>query len=185
MGSPGSTVQGSFRLNNPHSRGDKELTIVEFLANHFFRSGRTTSIPAENVFGIEGVEHADLVVELSLSCDPLPAEFGLPERVMISPTFFIVRGSHGFGAIHVKGNRFRVQTPAFDGNSRQGQLIFLGTFSHHGAQVAGSISVNIPSFKGAPTNPLTGMGRTFTNCSTDPGANPAKVGRPLQFHLVG
>lgn len=173
-GSPGQTAQGTFRLTNPHSRGDRGLTIVEFLANHLVKSGRTTSIPADNVFGIEGVEHANLIVELQLSCDPLP-EFG-PERLAASRTFFIVRGPQGFGSIHVKGNRFRLRTPAFDGISRQGQLIFAGTFSHHGARVAGSISVDIPA--------LTNEGVALTNCQTDPGGLPAKLGRPLRFHIL-
>ena len=166
--------QSKFSLNNPHSHGDQGLTIVEFLSNHLLKSGRTTSIPADNVFGVEGVERADLIVEVSLSCDPVP-EFG-PFRPAASRTFFIVRGPQGLGSIRVKANRFRLQTRAFDGASRQGHLTFSGTFSHHGARVAGSIAVDIPA--------LENEGVALTNCQTDPGRKPAKLGRPLRFHIL-
>jgi hypothetical protein len=174
VGSALPTAQGIFRLTNPHSRGDQGLTIVEFLANRLLKSGRTTSIPADNVFEVDGVEHSDLIVELQLSCDPLP-EFGL-ERSGVSRTFYLVRGPEGFGAIRVKGDKFRVRTPAFDGVSRQGRLTFSGRFSHRGTRVTGAISVDIPA--------LTNEGVALTNCQTDPGGLAAKVGRPLRFDIL-
>lgn len=174
LAAPAQTTQRIFRLNNPHSHGDQNLAILEFLANGRVKDGRTISIPAENVFGVEGLQHADLIVELQLSCDPVP-EFG-PERLAASRIYYIVRSSQGFGEIRVKANKFRVRTAAFDGVSNQGQLTFSGTFSHHGTSVAGSIAADVPQ--------LTNEGITLSNCQTDPGGKPAKLGKPLRFHIL-
>jgi hypothetical protein len=176
-------VQRNFRLTNPLSHGDGGLVI---LANSLLRSGKTTSIPPDNVFGVKKVEHADLIVQIQLSCDPGFAEpfQPPPERDLIAPTFFVVRGHEGFGSIRVKHNRFRVQGPAFDGSSHQGQLTISGTFSHHGRQVAGSVAVKFPKFTGTPENITGGNGGQFTNCMTDPNLEPTKLGRRLKFLLA-
>ncbi len=174
LAAPGQTTQRIFRLSNPHSHGDRNLTIVEFLANRRVKDGRTISIPADNVFGVEGVEHADLIVELQLSCDPVP-EFG-PERLVATRVYYIVRESQGFGEIRVRANKFHLRTAAFDGVSSEGHLIFSGTFSHGGNRVAGSISADVPH--------LTNEGITLNNCQTDPGGKLAKLGKPLRFHIL-
>ncbi len=179
-------IQRTFRLTNPLSHGDTGLLIFEFLANSLLKSGKTTSIPPDNVFGVKKVEHADLIVQIELSCDPGFAEpfQPPPERQLISPTFFVVRGHDGFGSIRVKHNRFQVRAPAFDGSSHQGQLTISGAFSHHGRRVAGSVAVKFPQFKGTPGNLAGGNGGQFTNCMTDPNRKPTKLGRPLKFHLA-
>lgn len=178
-------VQRYFRLTNPGSHGDGGLNILEFLANSLLGSGKTTSIPPNVVFGVKGVEHAGLVVQIELSCDPGFTEPGLPpERLLVAPTFFVVHGPEGFGSIRVKHNRFRVRAPAFDGSTHQGQLTVAGTFSHHGRRVKGSVAVKLPKFKGTAGSFTGGEGHVFTNCMTDPNLDPSKLGRPLKFQMA-
>ena len=127
-------------------------------------------------------------MELSLSCNPLP-EFEITERVTYSPTLYIERGHEGFGSIRVKGDKFRVTSPAFTGptpgSPHEGKLTFSGKFSKSGMKAAGAISADIPSVK-MSAEPLTGVqAETLTNCKTDPGGSPSKLGKPLKFRVEG
>ena len=187
-GFPVQPIEETFRLNNLEGHGDKGLTIVEFVSWHLPRSGRTTLIQPEDVFLTQGLDHADLVVELSLSCDPLP-EFEITERVTYSPTLYIERGHEGLGSIRVKGDRFHVTSPAFTGptpgSPHEGRLTFSGKFSRSGTKATGAISVDLPSVK-IPAEPLQGIqAETLTNCKTDPGGIPTKLGKPLKFRVEG
>lgn len=185
---PVQPIEETFRLNNLEGHGDKRLTVVEFVSWHLPGSGRTTLIQPENVFGPQGLEHADLVVELTLSCDPLPA-LEVTERVAYSPTLYIERGHEGLGSIRVKGDKFHMTSPAFTGptpgSPHEGKLTFTGKFSKSGIKAAAAISADLPSVK-MPAEPVQGIqAETLTNCKTDPGGNPSKLGKPLRFHVKG
>lgn len=147
-------VQRYFRLTNAGSHGDGGLNILEFLADSLLGSGKTTSIPPNIVFGVKGVEHADLVVQIELSCDPGFTEPGLPpERLLVAPTFFV-------------------------------ELTVSGAFTRHGRRVKGSVAVKLPKFKGTAGSFSGGEGGVFTNCMTDPNLDPSKLGRPLKFQMA-
>lgn len=185
---PVQPIEETFRLNNIEGHGDKGLTIVEFVSWHLPRSGRTTLIQPENVFESQELDHADLVVELSLSCDPLP-ELETTERVAFSRTLYIERGHEGLGRIRVKGDKFHVTSPAFmsptPGSPHEGKLTFSGRFSKSGTKAAGAISADLPSVK-LPAEPVQGIqAETLTNCETDPGGVPSKLGKPLKFRVAG